>query len=390
MNKKICYFTIWREDSETVGINMKIKNQVKAFAKLGLESYFCTSSNNYVRLYRFDNISNELKLVREKVLSEKAKYCTEKSTINRKISSSYRLNECLNFLEEMTENYGFNMIYIRRIMPITRKLAYLIKEFSNKEIKVVWEIPTWGSNPKTPYWMLLHLQEEYMYKRLRRSISKIVAICSDNIEKDNILFINNGVDNESIPKRKPATHESINLVCLATFSYWHGYDRLLKGLKEYYDRNKKFFTTVNIYMVGNGKTQELIDLAKEYNIEKYVFFKGVVVGNELNELFNNMDIAIGNLGFFRQGVYSDTSIKIREYCSRGIPFVTALNVNDFPEDFPYILKVPMDESSIDITKIIEFYKNLSNESVLKDMREYALQNLSWETQLKKVLDSISM
>ncbi|EPZ59908.1 hypothetical protein H477_0741 [[Clostridium] sordellii ATCC 9714] len=50
----------------------------------------------------------------------------------------------------------------------------------------------------------------------------------------------------------------------------------------------------------------------------------------------------------------------------------------------------MDESSIDITKIIEFYKNLSNESVLKDMREYALQNLSWETQLKKVLDSISM
>lgn len=388
---KICYFTVWREDSETVGINMKMKNQVKAFSRLGHDSYFCTSASKTEKLYYYDLRTKKFDLIEEESFTEKSAYEVTKNNFERKISSYFRLKECLKFMDQANETIKFDVIYIRRIMPITETVAFYIKKWSKSGAKIVWEIPTWDSNPKTPYWMLLHAQEKWMYKRLNSYINQIVAISSTDTKADNVLFINNGVDNESIPERKIQKHTSLNLICLATFSYWHGYDRLIIGLKQYYERinnNELVSKNVNVYMVGNGDIQKLKSMVKELSLEEHVFFQGVIVGNSLNTLFNSMDIAIGNLGFHRIGVVSDTSIKIREYCSRSMPFVTGLNVNDYPSDFPYILKVPMDESPIDIEKIIEFYDNLDKEIMLREMREYAESHLTWETQLSKVLKSI--
>jgi glycosyltransferase involved in cell wall biosynthesis len=382
---KLAYFTIWREDSETVGINMKIRDQVKAFANIGCDSYFCVSASESIKMYRFSN--NNLHVVKESKLSDNALYSNQVSSFKRKISSIHRLNECLNFFDEFVKKEKFDVIYIRRILPISVKLAKYIKQWNKLGCKIVWEIPTWNSNPKTPYWMILHAQEEMMYFLLRKDISKIIAIYSSAAQKNDVLFINNGVDINSIPVKKIEKHDTINLICLATFSYWHGYDRLLNGLYEYYSSGHKD-KDVYIYMVGNGNISELEEIVSNLSLEKYVHFTGVLVGNELTKLFDKMDIAIGNLGFFRQGVFSDTSIKIREYCARGIPFVTALNVNDFPEDYLYIRKVPMDESFINIASIVNYCENLDLLRARDEMRNYAEANLTWEQQLSKVLDSI--
>lgn len=388
MKKKICYFTIWREECETVGINNKIKNQVKAFCNIGLDSYLCVSSNNFIKLYKYSKDNRDLKLIEERELSDKAKYSSQIGAVKRKISSCKRLKECINFLETSMGKYDFDILYIRRILPITISIAKYIKRTSKKGKKILWEIPTWNSYAKTLYWTMIKCQEKYMYRRLRKSITKIVAIASEEIKDDNILFINNGVDNESIAKRKLHNHDSINLICLATFAYWHGYDRLIEGLKNYYNDNSSNKREVKVKMVGNGDVEELKELSRKYRLDKYISFEGVLVGKELDDLFNEMDIAIGNLGFFREGVFSDTSIKIREYCARSIPFVTALNVNDFPKDYPYILKVPMDESPIDVNKIVEFYNSISDSNYLYEMRKYSEEYLSWENKLQGILKVI--
>lgn len=381
--KKICFFTIWREDSETVGINMKIRNQVKAFSNLGYDSYFCVSASSIVKLYHYNRDLKCFDEAEVRHFSHGADYAAAKNKIFRKISSMFRLKECLVFMDSMKSKYGFEFIYIRRIIPFTIGTAVKIKKWS-KSSSIYWEIPTWGEKPVSTLNRILHDIENFMYKALESNM-QVVAISSGQESKNGVLLINNGVDNDSIPVKKNSTHQGLNLICLATFSHWHGYDRLLNGLKEYYD---SFGSTqdkeVNLYMVGNGQTEELIKLTEDLCLGKYVHFEGVLTGKNLDAFFDSMDVAIGNLGFFRKGVLSDTSIKIREYCSRGIPFVTALKINDFPEDYPYIFHVPMDESYIDIRSICEFYASLDVDKATKEMRSYAEDYLTWEQQLKKI------
>lgn len=62
---------------------------------------------------------------------------------------------------------------------------------------------------------------------------------------------------------------------------------------------------------------------------------------------------------------------------------------DFLDDFPYMLKVPADESPVDIEQILQFYERIKNRDIVKEMRDYAEKNLSWEAKLKPVIDEIN-
>jgi len=61
----------------------------------------------------------------------------------------------------------------------------------------------------------------------------------------------------------------------------------------------------------------------------------------------------------------------------------------FPNDFPYMLKVPADESAVDIGQILQFYDRIKDRDIIKEMRDYAEKNLSWEAKLKPVIDEIN-
>lgn len=383
---KLCFFTIWREDSETIGINQKIRNQVKAFSNLGLDSFLCISSSSFVTLYHYDINKKQLVEAEKREFSRKSDHSAFHNKVLKKLSSISRLNECLDFMDSMNKKNNFDVIYIRRIIPLTLNLIKKIKEWHSGGAKVYWEIPTFGEVPKSLANWITYKTEEYGYRLLQNSMS-IVAISSKKDTSSNYIFINNGVDNDSIKVRNYKKHNGINIICLATFLYWQGYDRLLNGLKEYYDNyDPQKDIEVHVYMVGNGSyVKDLIQITHDNKIEEYVHFMGALTGDDLNNIFDNMDLAFGNIGFFRKGVVSDTSLKIREYCSRGIPFVTALKINDFPNDFPYILHVPMDESYINIKTICIFVQNLDQEKATSEMRLFAENNLSWEKQLVKII-----
>jgi hypothetical protein len=63
---------------------------------------------------------------------------------------------------------------------------------------------------------------------------------------------------------------------------------------------------------------------------------------------------------------------------------------DFPEDFPFSLRVEPNDSPIDIQKVVSFYeklkKNYPNHSLL--MRKYAEEKLSWEAKMKPLIEKI--
>ena len=72
-------------------------------------------------------------------------------------------------------------------------------------------------------------------------------------------------------------------------------------------------------------------------------------------------------------------MKTKEYFGIGIPYFYA-GEDSVPDDYPYVLRVPGDESFVDINEIVKFRRSyLGNASVAKEMREYARKHFSWDT-----------
>ena len=86
--------------------------------------------------------------------------------------------------------------------------------------------------------------------------------------------------------------------------------------------------------------------------------------------------------YHRSGIQHIKTLKNREYAARGIPFIYSETDTDF-ENRPYILKVPANEAPVNIGRLIAFYRQLS---VSPSGIRASIQELSWERQIKKVLE----
>ena len=123
---------------------------------------------------------------------------------------------------------------------------------------------------------------------------------------------------------------------------------------------------------------------KEYELEPYVILYGALHGEELNRLFNHADFAIGSLGRHRSGIYNIKTLKNREYAARGFAFTYSETDDDF-DHMPYVLKIPANESHVNITQIIDFFHSMSMPP--SDIRA-SIQHLSWDEQMKKVHEEV--
>ena len=170
------------------------------------------------------------------------------------------------------------------------------------------------------------------------------------------------MDFDTVPLRKTINNNSsptLHLIGVAEVHYWHGYDRLIHGLGEYYrqyhDKEIYFHIVGGVWkseMYHSQHAPGFHELITHYHIEKQVIFHGQKMGKELDELFDLADFAIGSLARHRM---------------------------------PYILKAPADESAIDITKIIRFCSTLDIPP--KQIRN-SIYHLSWKNQMEKVIKEL--
>jgi glycosyltransferase involved in cell wall biosynthesis len=198
------------------------------------------------------------------------------------------------------------------------------------------------------------------------------------------VTIGNGIDITNFQVRDFLKFDDeLRLLCIANFAPWHGVDRLIKGISEY-----KGETNIILNIVGEGSViPELKDLTSKLGLEDKVIFHGFKSGKELDKLFNESHIAVGSLGIHRIGLKEASILKAREYCARGIPFISAFNDPDFREDFPYIKRFPADESPIDINMVVDFAKRvLSDDNYSINMNNYAKEYLDWSIKMKKLSD----
>ena len=114
-----------------------------------------------------------------------------------------------------------------------------------------------------------------------------------------------------------------------------------------------------------------------------VIFHDQLFGDALNQVFAQSSFAVGSLARHRTGISDIKTLKNREYASRGLPFIYSENDSDFDHQ-SYVLKVPADESPIDIARIIEFEEQLT---ITPQQIRQTVEHLSWKVQMQKVVDA---
>ena len=253
------------------------------------------------------------------------------------------------------------------------------------ESVVLIDMPTYPYDAewKGPYGTMVLAIDRFYRTRIKRFVSNVLHSGKErSIFGIPVLHMSNGINTTELQLRQPKSHKGIHLLAVGKWQFWHGLDRLLKGIRSYTPKAE----TISLDIVGVGpEVAKIKELAISLGISKNVTFKGVLKGAELDRLFDKADIGIGTLGIHRKNVPVDCSLKHREYIARGLPFILSGEDPDLEPTPDFCLKVKGDENEIDLKDVVSFSKRASGENITHAMREYAEQKLTWTQKLSVVL-----
>ncbi|MDE5820320.1 MAG: glycosyltransferase [Lachnospiraceae bacterium] len=281
-----------------------------------------------------------------------------------------------------------------------RSFVRLLKKYKkeNPKGKVLLEIPTYPF--KDQYvkgsGFLFYLQSICAIRCARRYLDRIVLVSAPekSVFGKRTLHINNGVDYDNVKVRTVNCSDgAIHIACVSTFAKWHGYDRLIEGLKIYNEEahDKK----VVLHMVGDGEERSYLqEVTKKYGIEESVVFHGVLKGEELNHIYDLCDVAADCFGCHRVNIQSVSSLKSKEYGAKGIPIVTSVRLDIYNnETKKYICEFPQNDDPIEINRVVEFYNDVyekkTKQQACDEIRDVFKKACSIETNFKNVIDYIT-
>ena len=367
-------FIVFHGFASSNGIIKKVTAQLKALRSLDVDVAFCN--------YSVQENGDRCWLLDGKVLHNFGQ------GIIAKMKKRFSFTPILKYIEQ--ENLSF--VYLRSDHNASPFLIYFVKKMRHMGVKVVMEIPTYPYDKE--YFFLrdkISLFADRCFRKcLARNLNAIVTFSNDEqIFGQKTICISNGIDFDTISLRNNKTidREELHLIGVAEIHYWHGFDRLIAGLINYYDNNPK--REVYFHIVGKfaekKEEEKCHRLIREGGLDKFVILHGSMFGEELDALFNQSDFAIGSLARHRSGVTAIKTLKNREYAARGIPFIYSETDDDF-ESMSYVLKAPANESDININSIIDFVDEVK--ITPEDIRK-SIESLSWQAQMKKVIEQLN-
>ena len=375
-------FLVYHGFSEHSGISKKIHYQVKGLRENGHEVHLCYYDQN--------EKGHWCRFVDDKIINDfgTGKLAGLRQRISYERVSEYCLREKVEF------------VYARSFHNATPWLIAFFKKLRRVGIHAVTEIPTypydteysskWSKQP------LRFIVDKRFRQCLYHYMDGIVTFSdATDIFGQRTIRISNGVDFDSIPIHhyQPSPDGSIHLIGVAEVHIWHGYDRLIAGIGEYY-KNTNNPRQIFFHIVGGVHPHEryhanafhpgMQAIIDKYNIQDRIIFHGQLFGEELDKVFNQSCFAIGSLARHRSGITVIKTLKNREYATRGIPFIYSEQDSDF-DNKPYVLKAPADESPIDIQQIIDFMDHFS---IKQEEIRKTVENLTWKIQMQKVIEAV--
>lgn len=260
-----------------------------------------------------------------------------------------------------------NFVYIRRTVADKAYVGFL-KNIKKKypHCKIIIEIFTYPYDRddfgKWNAWPF-YIKELINRPKLRKYVDRFVTYSDDKmIFGVPTICTTNGVIVDKIRKIsgefKP---NQLTMIGVAYMQRQHGYERIIEGMKEYYSETKSK-KEVYLYLVGDGPEKAKYQaLVNKYRLQNYVKFFPIMIGGELDNLYDQADIALAAFGMYKVGYYSHIgAIKTRECLAKGIPLISGSPIDILDVDFKYVKVFPNNNSAVNIAEVVAFYEDICN------------------------------
>ncbi|WP_427813882.1 glycosyltransferase [Enterococcus sp. 22-H-5-01] len=291
----------------------------------------------------------------------------------------------------------YDFAYIRKGAIFDRSFIKMVKRAKkeNPAIKLIVEIPTY------PYidefqgilkW-IISSKEKIWVPKLAKYIDKNVTYSDDTtIYEIPSINISNAYEFLEKPNHKDKADSTVNLVAVASLCFYHGYDRVINGLINYYRKNNKQ-TKVRFTLVGDGPVlNEYKKIVKDTQMAEYVQLVGRKNLDELDEFYAQADIGIDSLARHRSGVSYNSSLKGKEYLAKGLPIVSGVKTDLDNADVDFYYRVPADDSPLDIERIVQWYESLlakqSQDELSNLIYTYGKEHFTFSKTFEPVIDYV--
>ncbi len=288
----------------------------------------------------------------------------------------------------------YDVIFIRHKIatPISLFLLRRLRR-NNPKAKIILEYPTYpfADEFKGLVKIYIKLFDTWFRKKNQKyADSCAVYDLSDKIRGLKAIPIVNGYNSDleslNLNYSLPDFDKKLIITGISSeLQHYHGYDRLLEGISEYYKSGGEYDITFQI--IGRGKEIErLLSASEKLNLHGHVKNLGFMTSEQINDVLQNTHIALGSIGLHRINLFEQSPLKSAFYTFVGVPFIYSGNDKRFDEGFEYKFQIDTTDKPVDIQQIITEYNRLRNKNYKQEMSDFAKSNLSWSSQVKKLLE----
>ena len=372
--KSIFFYANIRTYDFTLGITRKVFAEIDAFRKQGYQVFYSGYLKDGVAI--FDNQDH---------IIVKRSFLFKNESLNHLFRRSKLMNLCIDFMKKTDATFDFSYV---RYHFFDKKYLSLLRALKSKSNIVVIEA---HSTPKFPKdWSIMRYVgwRDRRWNRYAKQYVDLVASMSDEESLWGVktIKISNGIDVNSIRLHHyKGDPDDINLIAVSFEAPVHGYDRIIKGIKNYYDKGGNRNITFHIVGTTMASTDRLIE---ELVLSERCIKYGKMMGEKLDEVYDKANIGIGCLANHRIGSTFGSALKTKEYIAKGIPFIYGWKEKVL-ENFKYGLNFELCETPIDMNEVIHFYDSLSKTSLAENIRAHLGFEDTWEYQIQRIIEGVT-
>lgn len=376
--KKIFMWVNFYKDRREIGISKKIKSEIQTLKNIGYEVYYTSYLESGVAICN-DN---------DEVIMQRI-YVKPTTNTNGFVLSQQLIKIAITYLEE--NKFDFALLRINRF---TKKYMKMLNVLKNNNTFVMMESLSYF--PELKYSDLSSFGYKFFWHEIKKKKKCLKNYVDLMLTEGKIsdfwgipaIEFSMGVDADSMPEHNYIGRaDEINMIMVGCSSIYHGTDRIINSMADYYN-SSSHAATVKLHLVGDVLEQDVKRIDK-LNLQRYVYCYGKKYGDELYEIYNKCNIALGPLAQYRVKK-KDTGLKTKEYLAIGIPYVYTGIESRLPKNYKYILEISNDSSIVDINKIIRFYTSVKeDDNMVGVMRADAKKYYSWEDIFIRIFQYIS-
>ena len=366
---RLLYVSFENSENRASGVNKKISGQIEAFKKRGYVVDLIAVYANGIAVFKEDQSPQ--------IMYDK---------------SVPRIALC-TWVAKHAKEYDVAYIRFQFFCPFVLKM---VKALHYNHAITIMEIPTYPYANELIAQGIKGVPKRVIDSSFGPLCSKYIdafasPLFSGVIQGKQSIEIYNGIDARTVSPRKPHKGVGISLLAVAMMAPWHGYDRMIEGIHNYYENGGE--RDIVLHLVGEGAaTPEYQSLIKKYALEEHVIQHGQKSGKELDSMYDVADVGVGALSSFKKQIYKTNTLKVLEYMAKGLPVICEEGEVGIPKDSKYRMSISPNQSPVDIEAVVKFYDSIYIDNqfdvVINDIRTFCANNCSVEDGLKGVFEFI--